>query len=186
MPKLITRIFLPLIFIFLAILTFSFVVQAAEKLPFNTPTPAPLVEYDLPYPGILPDHPLYFLKLIRDKILILSARNLTKKSELYLLFADKHLSMGQLLREKGNLDLSTTTFAKGEKYLLQAAIQEVKLKNQNNLLVGEANKFDLASRKHEEILGKIIDATSDKIINQRLVETLGITHQAIQQIALLK
>src|SRR3989304_4320145 len=113
MPKLITRIFLPLIFIFLAILTFSFVVQAAEKLPFNTPTPAPLVEYDLPYPGILPDHPLYFLKLIRDKILILSARNLTKKSELYLLFADKHLSMGQLLRGKGNLDLSTTTFAKG-------------------------------------------------------------------------
>ena len=40
------------------------------------------VNYQLPYPGrILPDHPLYFLKMIRDRIWLFFTTNSLKKAE---------------------------------------------------------------------------------------------------------
>jgi hypothetical protein len=50
-------------------------------------------EYMLPYPGILPDHPLYFIKNFRDKLMEMLISDSVKKGQFYLLQSDKFLSM---------------------------------------------------------------------------------------------
>jgi len=76
-----------------------------------------VVEYQLPYPGILPDHPIYKLKMLRDRILELLTTDQIKKADFYLLQADKRLAASILLLEKENDSLSETTSSKGLDYL---------------------------------------------------------------------
>ena len=49
------------------------------------------IQYELPYPGILPDNPLYFLKAIRDNVLGFFITDPLKKADYSLLMADKRL-----------------------------------------------------------------------------------------------
>jgi hypothetical protein len=77
--------------------------EAAPLYPSSTPQP---VNYTLPYPGILPDHPLYFVKQLRDTVLSLLISNPVRKVKFYILMADKHLSMGVVLKEKGKPELA--------------------------------------------------------------------------------
>lgn len=157
--------------------------EALTPLPTITPTPPPTVEYTLPYPGILPDNPLYPLKVIRDRILLFFTRDPVKKVQLNLLLSDKRLVMGQLLWEKEKFDLGIDTITKGEKYLLLSAVGIVELGKKGNLPPGLADKIGLAAKKHIEIITRIISLTSDETYKKRLNDALGITHQAIQQIA---
>jgi len=76
--------------------------------------------YLLPYPGILPNHPLYWSKMIRDRVQLLTTKDPTKKMQLFLLFADKRLAAGQLLIATGDKGLGVSTITKAEKYLLSA------------------------------------------------------------------
>lgn len=73
------------------------------------------VIYELPYPGILPDHPLYFVKQTRDNILEFLTRDNLKKAELYLLMADKYLVMSTQLADKDKHELATNTLRNGER-----------------------------------------------------------------------
>ena len=75
--------------------------------------------YLLPYPGILPNHPLYWSKMIRDRIQLMTTTDPTQKMQLLLLFADKRLAAGQLLIATGDNSLGISTITKAEKYLLQ-------------------------------------------------------------------
>lgn len=172
-----------LILIFTVSFSLNSVVLAQENE--STPSPTP-VDYALPYPGILPDHPLYFLKVIRDKILEFVTGDPIKKANLDLLLSDKHLVMGGLLWEKGSLDLSTITFEKGEKYLLGASAEVVKLKNEDKLPPGLADKIELAGKKHEEVIDNLIENLVDDDKKDELEKALGITHQATQQILSVK
>ncbi|MBI3576483.1 hypothetical protein HY086_00365, partial [Candidatus Gottesmanbacteria bacterium] len=67
------------------------------------------VEYLLPYPGILPDNPLYFLKAARDKIIEFLIADPVRKAEFYILQSDKRLGMTSMLLEKGNTTRAETT-----------------------------------------------------------------------------
>jgi hypothetical protein len=55
--------------------------------------------YKLPYPGILPNHPLYRIKEFRDNLLERLTRDPIKKVELHLLFADKKIAAAQFLAD---------------------------------------------------------------------------------------
>jgi hypothetical protein len=77
------------------------------------------VAYQLPYPGILPDHPLYFLKALRDRLHLFFNRSLQKKAEIYLLYSDKRAASAQILLEKGKEKMALDTLAKGEKYFFE-------------------------------------------------------------------
>ncbi len=164
---------LVLILLFLSIFSFS------TQNVFGV-TPTPTVEYALPYPGILPDNPLYILKVARDRILLFFTSDPIKKVQLNLLLSDKRLVMGQLLIEKGNAKLGIETITKGEKYLLLSSLGLRELKKQNNLPPGLADKVDLAAKKHEEVIMKLISAINDEGYRKRLNDALGITHQARQ------
>ena len=45
-----------------------------------TDNPQPKVLYNLPYPGLTPDNPLYFIKAVRDRIIDISTRDTLKKA----------------------------------------------------------------------------------------------------------
>jgi hypothetical protein len=76
------------------------------------------IDYDLPYPGILLDHPLYFLKKLRDRIMLSLLTDPTKLIEFNILQSDKFLSMAVIYETKHDpvrlteaLDLSFTNMA---------------------------------------------------------------------------
>ncbi|MBI4153381.1 hypothetical protein HY503_00050 [Candidatus Woesebacteria bacterium] len=115
------------------------------------------INYTLPYPGrILPDHPLWPLKALRDKLWLLVTVNPSRKAELVLLFADKRLSSSKILFERGKPELAFSTLSKGEKYLEEAVGLEVKNRKEGfdtkEFLAKAAN----AALKHREVIGEIL------------------------------
>ena len=69
-------------------------------------------EYPLPYPGILPDNPLHFLKALRDRIILMLMSDPVKEAEFNLLTSDKRIYAAQLLADKGKGQLSISTLSK--------------------------------------------------------------------------
>ena len=78
--------------------------------PSPSPTPA-RVEYTLPFPGILPTHPLYVFKNLRDRIIEFLIIDPINKAEFYVLQADKKLNMGVTLNSIGKTAESRSAFA---------------------------------------------------------------------------
>lgn len=92
-----------------------------DASPTATLTPVPQ-EYTLPYPGILPDSPFYFLKVTRDRVVSFLIADPLKKAEFNLLQADKRLVAGQYLIEKKNFTLAESTLSKGLNYFEESLI----------------------------------------------------------------
>jgi len=118
------------------------------------------INYELPYPGILPDHPLYIFKMIRDRIIELLTSDPTKKASFYLLQADKRLAAGILLLEKGKRDLSETTISKGQNYLEKSLAKANDAKNQQKSVLDIAAKIKASSAKHREEIEKLRDSAT--------------------------
>ena len=116
------------------------------------------VDYYLPYPGILPDHPMYWLKMIRDRVQLWLVGSSEAKAEKLLANADKRLGAGFQLIEGNKISLGVTTLTKAEKYLEQATqlgmSQEGALDLQKKLMK--------ASQKHVEVLKLIREKTGDE------------------------
>ena len=111
-------------------------------------------KYILAYPGILPDHPLYKLKVLRDKIILLLINNPQKKVDFYLLQTDKGIAATETLTNKGNIKLAQETALKAEhNYTLLT--YEVK-RNKWEISNRQYNKLKSAALKHQETLQNII------------------------------
>ncbi len=131
--------------------------------PLASPSASPSVEYFLPYPGLLPDHPLYPIKALRDKVLSVLISDPVKRVEFNLLMADKRLNMGILLSEKGKEALAETTVSKAEKYLFDATEGFARLasENANNALLDRLIK---SGQKHAESVKQLRDKTSSAFV----------------------
>lgn len=116
------------------------------------------VDYYLPYPGILPDHPLYWLKMVRDRVQLWLATDSLQRAEKLLLYADKRLGAGWALVEGNKPDLGITTITKAEKYLEQAVNLAQKL-GEGEKEVKFKTKLAKAVKKHEEVLSLIKEKT---------------------------
>lgn len=155
---------------------------AGAQSPVN-PTP---VDYQLPFPGILPDHPLYTLKKIRDWLLFAFNRNPVKKIELNLLFADKKIGMAQNLVEKKQFVLSIDIILESQTDLLKSA-QELPSLFKNNLLpVGLPDKLELSAKKHREIINEIIFQIPNEYEKEKVKQALKLNDQAINLISSIK
>jgi hypothetical protein len=99
---------------FVLFFTFTTTIPVLSQAPISVGESS--VIYELPYPGILPDHPLYFVKQLRDNLLEFLTRDNLKKAELYLLTSDKHLVMSTQLANKDKHELAINTLRKGERY----------------------------------------------------------------------
>lgn len=133
------------------------------EAPSPTPTPtavvaaAKKVEYLLPYPGILPDNPLYWLKRIRDAILDKLIVDPVRRIEFLILQADKRLGMGTMLFEQNKAVLAEQTISKGEVYLEQAVNNLRDLKQKGDAVPPYViEKITLATQKHIEVLNDLL------------------------------
>lgn len=123
---------------------------ATKSAQLVSPTPTP--EYVLPYPGILPDSPLYFLKAFRDRIVSLLISSPLKKAEFDLLQADKRLNSGVYLVEKGEIELAQSTISKGENYFEEAIIQAQEATKQGHKTADLVQRLSRSATKHQKVL----------------------------------
>lgn len=116
-------VFIFSIFYFSSLLVSDAKAQSISQNSSPTPQASVSADYNLPYPGILPDHPLYKLKVLRDKVTTFLIRDPIKKAEYHLLLADKRIYMSRLLVDKGKIALAKETALKGEnEYTLHLTI----------------------------------------------------------------
>jgi hypothetical protein len=89
------------------------------------PSPSPKTFVDsLESPGLLPSHPLYPLKMVRDKVVLLMLPTPEARLQQRLMYADSRMAAGTALVQNGEFDTGVTTFFKGVHYLEQA-VQEL-------------------------------------------------------------
>lgn len=135
-------------------------------------------KYVLPFPGLLPDHPLYFLKNFRDFLLDKLIVDPIRKSEFYLLQADKKLAMTLAFTEKGNILRAEDVLVKSGKHMEQSIAGLVNLKTQGKVVPGYViDRITSSLAKHEEVLGEILQKMQGKQIENftaalRLIKTL--------------
>ena len=149
-----------LLILFLLIFLLSFNTSFAETL---SPAPVPQVDYELPYPGLLPDSPLYFLRMIRDRAISFLISDPLKKSEFDLLQADKRLNAGIYLFNKGKISLALSTISKAENYFEQALVKMGEAKIQGKSINEIEKKLRNALKKHRQELEYMTQKVSKNI-----------------------
>jgi hypothetical protein len=126
-----------------------------------SPTPKP-VDYTLPYPGLLPDHPLYILHVLRDAVQELMVSNPVKKAEFYQLQADKDISASQVLsQKKGAGILAAATADEGLEMYKKSLDAVVAAKKQGLDVHAIMTKLVIANKKHVEVLGQIHESIKE-------------------------
>ena len=113
------------------------------------------VEYNLPYPGVLPDSPLYVLKVALDNVVSFFIRD-PKQKAFYLLFlSDKRLAAGEILVKNNKTDLGITTVKISQEYYTKAVDLAVKVKD-----LSLTEKLIVAGVKHNDVM---VDLASPKL-----------------------
>lgn len=121
-------------------------------------------EYMLPYPGVLPDHPLYIVKRLRDWILDRLIVDPLRKVEFYVLQADKRLNMGVVLIDRKKDVLGEEVISKGEKYFNNAIYTLLARKTEGKEVPTYlVEKLERSLEKHTEVLTALIAKTSGQI-----------------------
>lgn len=110
-------------------------------------------DYTLPYPGLLPDSPLYIFKVIRDNVASSLIQNPIDKSFYQLFLSDKRLKAGEVLINKNKTSLGVTTILISEERFREAVRLARSSKKNNNLI----SKLIVSSVKHEETISKLLD-----------------------------
>ena len=141
----------------LLIFLLSFNISFAQEV---SPTPTSQVNYELPYPGLLPDSPIYFLRIIRDKAVNFLIADPLKKADFNLLQADKRLSAGIHLFNKGKFSLAVTTISKGENYFEEALTKKREAVKQGMDIKDIERRLMQAVAKHHKELDSLTKRAS--------------------------
>lgn len=113
-------------------------------------------EYTLPYPGILPDNPLYPVKAFRDRLVGFLISDPIKKTEFNILQADKRLQSGvSLIDNNKNYKLAIDTISKGENYLEEALSKLSEAKKQGKDVDSLTDRLKSSVNKHKEIIAML-------------------------------
>ncbi len=111
--------------------------------------------YHLPYPGILPDHPLYIVKMVRDRLVEWLTFDRLKKAELFEMYADKRMGAARALIEGGQAELGVETARKAVRYQERAIEKTEEMKRDGRDVGDVANMIEKATAKHEQVLSTI-------------------------------
>lgn len=122
------------------------------------------INYTLPYPGLLSDNPLYFLKALRDMVVNFLISDPLKKADFNLLQADKRLNEGVMLFDKGKTKYSfaISAISKAENYFDEAIRQTEQAKEQKKDIKDITDRLYQAALKHEEVIKKLESRASGK------------------------
>ncbi|MFV1916923.1 MAG: DUF5667 domain-containing protein [Patescibacteria group bacterium] len=138
------------------------------------------IDYYLAFPGrVLPDHPIWPLKALRDKVWLWITTNPSRSAELKLLFADKRVSMSKALFDKGKPEVGFSTLTKAEKYLEEASNQE-KENREAGIDTGDfLQRIALASLKHFQVMEEI-KAIAPEDAQPGIIQTQNYTKKAYE------
>ena len=137
------------------------------------------IDYALAWPGILPDHFLYPVKMVRDRIWLFLTSDALKKAELLLKFADKRVLAASILIDKDEPDLALSTADKAEKYLEQSMAQLKIAEAEGQDVSVFKEKLKNAILKHQEKLLEIEPKIAEE--SKLKIETLILTTAAWYQ-----
>ena len=149
------------LFITLVLILFTFSIFSKNVVAQTTSiSPSPFIKYDLAYPGILPDNPLYKLKVLRDKIIVFFISDPHQKVDFYLLQTDKGILASAMLVDKHEIELAQDTAFKAENNftLLTQALQQFPQKPNAKFF----EKLKTAGLKHQEVMNSIIKRIKNK------------------------
>lgn len=133
--------------------------------------------YTLAYPGMLPDNPLYKIKLLRDKLVLKLTLDPQKKANLLLLTADKEYAMVPLLVKKHEVALAEKTAFKAEDRMTQLTF--VYKKTQTPLSDSMYKKLNNAALKHQEVLDAVMKTVGKQDANIfQQVQDFSLTNQS--------
>jgi len=152
-------IFITIVILFGVFASFTF---AQEDMSL-TPTP---VDYQLPYPGLLPGNPLYFLKVFRDRVISFLISDPLKKGEFDLLQADKRISGGLYLFQQNpkNINIGPLV-SKGENYFSESISQVDQATKQGEDTSMLLHKMLLSSEKHIEVIDEMEKTAKGDLLN---------------------
>lgn len=134
---------------------------AQEIAPSTTivlsPTAVPVkIQYELPYPGMLPDNPLYFAKAFRDRLIGLLINNPLKKAQFNLLTSDKRLNAGQALLARGKKQDAVSVVSKSNNYL-ELAIEAARGAQKNGENIRDImSQIQTSGLKHKEVINQMM------------------------------
>jgi len=172
----------------IVLLASIFSVRAAEANDVTTVAPmgevtSVKVDYYLPYPGLLPDSPVYKLKMIRDWVKLTFSFGDLQKSQTELLFADKRIGAAQVLLDGGKARLAASTASKAEKYLEQSINRTVSASKNGQDVKSMLLTLSKAVGKHIEILEQMIVRTPGE--DRMVLETALKNSKALAEIVSL-
>ena len=129
--------------------------QELSVTPVASASPTPIsenVEYTLPYPGMLPDNPLYNLKVVRDRVIEFLISTPIKKAEFYLLSSDKRVNTGYYLIMKDKDDMGVLYISKSNNYMNMAISEGYNAKEQGNEVL---QKMKTSIKKHKQLIKEV-------------------------------
>jgi hypothetical protein len=174
----------------LLILLLSVFTTTNPKAATTSPTPQPTatisaqkVEYYLPYPGILPDSPLYRVKAFRDRVQLAFTLNGTRKAEKELFYADKRINAAVELINGGKSSLGVSTATKAEKYLDQAARRAIAISESGEDVKSLLNIVSTSASKHIEIMESLLTqvSASDQLVLKKSIDNTRSVFEAANQ-----
>lgn len=137
----------------------------------NNPSQSASLDYSLPYPGILPDNPLYVFKTLRDKLVSFFISDPLKKAQFDLLTADKRLSSAiSLVDEEKKYVLAEITISKGENYF-EDGLENIKMakKEGRPLDPGLLTNMELSAKKYNQIINQMSEKT-DRTLKEKFLK----------------
>lgn len=140
----------------------------------------PAEEYVLPYPGVLQDNPLYFLKSIRDRIMEWLIADPVRKTDFYVLQSDKNLNAGILLDLAGKTTMVPKVFSQSLTYMEKAVTLASSLKGgSKEAAAGAITHIRKSLAKHKEVISEFALKTTDaqKSTFESLVATVKILEE---------
>lgn len=120
-------------------------------------------EYALPYPGILPDHPLYFLKKFRDSVLEKLINEPIRKLEFYILQSDKELNAAIFLSSAGKNGYVNDVMSRSVQFK-EKAIESAKGFKQNNKEIPGyiVERITNSLQKQQDVLSEMMTSAGDE------------------------
>lgn len=115
------------------------------------------INYELPYPGMLPGNPLYSVKSARDSIMQWMMRDNIKKAQLRLQISDKHVRGAQMLLTENDYERAEDILLDGEQMFEKAIEDALNAKEQGASPTSEfKEKLKFSNLKHKQIIDDIL------------------------------
>ena len=119
------------------------------KVSDATPSSANVVEYVLPYPGILPDHPLFALKAVRDWIFERLITDPQRLSEFHILQSDKRLAMAGMFMDQSKPEGAVAAVSQSEEFMKKAIDTAKKVREREGEVPGHIlDRLERSVAKH--------------------------------------